>query len=42
MTKRSMDHVVKEWLYPEGEKEDTPQMRIPVDGSEETSSGEEN
>ena len=41
-TKQSMESIVKDWLYPEGGKEDTPQMRSPADISEEDSSGEEN
>ena len=41
MTKRSMDHIVKDLLYPEGEKEDTPQMRSPAKQSGQSSSDEE-
>ena len=32
--RKPMDDIVKDWLYPSGHKEDTPQMRSPVDASE--------
>ena len=40
-SRKSKDTIVKEWLFPEGDREDTPQMRSPVDASEPTSSDEE-
>ena len=40
-TTKSVDLIVKEWLYPTGEKEDTPQMRSPAAESDQTSSEEE-
>ena len=36
-----MNTIVKDWLYPEGEKEGTPQVQCPAQMSEKTSSDED-
>ena len=39
--KKSAKQAIKYLLYPEGRKEDTPQMQSPIENSDETSSDED-